>query len=204
MPEEFDSVSGAGAIGAISELQWYSLNNSDKSASAGTLTRDDIQLRPPSAADGPYLHKLVAQSPPLDPNSIYCNLLQCSHFANTAAAAELNGKLVGFVSGYRIPDRPDTYFLWQVVVAEAGRGRGLAKRMIVEILSRPALSDIHYLETTVTPDNEASWALFRGFARDQGAELVSEVHFTKDIHFHGAHDEEHLLRIGPFDLHQGA
>lgn len=180
------------------------MKNSDKPAITGDATEDNIRFCLPNAAVGPYLHKLVEQSPPLDPNSIYCNLLQCSHFANTAVAAYLGDELVGFVSGYRIPDRPDTYFLWQVVVAESGRGRGLAKRMIVEILSRPALSDVHYLETTITPDNEASWALFRSFARDQGAELQSQVHFTKDTHFHGAHDEEHLLRIGPFDLHQGA
>ena len=164
------------------------------------MEQEQIKLRLPTAADGPFLHKLVADSPPLDPNSIYCNLLQCSHFAGTAVAAELSEQLVGFVSGYRIPDRPDTYFLWQVVVAEAGRGCGLAKRMIVEILSRPELADITHLETTITPDNEASWALFRSFARDQGAELESQVHFERDTHFHGQHDDEHLLRIGPFSI----
>lgn len=169
------------------------------SAPADSDSRTRIVLRVPLAEDGPRLHKLVAQCPPLDPNSIYCNLLQCSHFAATGVAAELDGELVGFVSGYRIPDRPDTYFLWQVAVSEKGRGAGLAKRMIRHVLQRPQHHDIRFLETTITPDNAASWALFRGFARDMEAELEDAVLFEREAHFHGAHDDEHLLRIGPFN-----
>jgi hypothetical protein len=45
-------------------------------------------LREPGAADGPALHALVEQCPPLDPNSRYCNLLQITHFAGTAVVAE--------------------------------------------------------------------------------------------------------------------
>ena len=54
------------------------------------------------------------------------------------------------------------------------------------------------METTITEDNEASWALFRSFARDMGAELTYHEHFEKDTHFGGKHDSEFLLRIGPF------
>src|SRR5690606_42164986 len=61
--------------------------------------------------------ELVARCQPLDTNSVYCNLLQCSDFADTAIAAEdANGQLVGFISGYRPPSRPDTLFVWQVAV----------------------------------------------------------------------------------------
>src|SRR5690625_5758066 len=47
---------------------------------------DGLLFRKPSAKDGYPLHELVAASPPLDPNSAYCNLLQCTHFADTAVA----------------------------------------------------------------------------------------------------------------------
>ena len=47
-----------------------------------------ISLRTPVKDDGFRLHQLVAECPPLDPNSIYCNLLQCSHFAETGVAAD--------------------------------------------------------------------------------------------------------------------
>lgn len=159
---------------------------------------DKLILRKPSADDGAALFQLIASCKPLDENSRYCNLLQCSHFADTACAAQLDGELVGFVSGYRLPERPQTFFLWQVAVAQAGRGRGLARRMIEAILSRPGNQDINHLETTITPDNEASWALFRSFARAVGAPLKHAVHFERERHFAGVHEDEHLLQIGPF------
>lgn len=65
-----------------------------------------ITLRTPVKDDGYRLHQLVAECPPLDPNSIYCNLLQCSHFAETGVAAEKEGDLVGFISGYIPPNSP--------------------------------------------------------------------------------------------------
>lgn len=157
-----------------------------------------INLRTPVKDDGYRLHQLVAECPPLDPNSIYCNLLQCSHFAETGVAAEIDGDLVGFISGYIPPQQPETVFVWQVAVHEKGRGQGLAKRMLKAIVARDACKNVTHMETTITEDNEASWALFRSFARDMGAELTYQEHFEKDTHFGGKHDSEFLLRIGPF------
>jgi L-2,4-diaminobutyric acid acetyltransferase len=164
----------------------------DKSSDKSLIT-----LRKPHKDDGYRLHRLVAQCPPLDENSIYCNLLQCSHFAETGVAAEKDGDMVGFISGYIPPLQPDTIFVWQVAVHEKGRGQGLAKRMLNEIVARDACRDVTHMETTITKDNEASWALFRSFARDAGAELTHQEHFEKDTHFGGKHDSEFLLRIGP-------
>ncbi|WP_111641728.1 diaminobutyrate acetyltransferase [Marinimicrobium alkaliphilum] len=160
----------------------------------------DLTLRTPRSTDGYALHKLVEASPPLDPNSIYCNLLQCSHFSQTGVAVELDGELVGFTSGYLIPDRPDTLFVWQVVIAEAARGKGLAKRMLKHLLKRAVCKNVRHIETTITPDNEASWALFRSLARDLETELNSAVWFEREPHFGGQHDDEHLLKLGPFEV----
>ena len=159
---------------------------------------DNLEFRKPTADVGYLLNRLVAASPPLEPNSIYCNLLQCSHFADTAVAVFDGEDLVGFVSGYLEPNQPDTLFVWQVVIAEAARGKGLAKRMLRELLAREACSEVRYIETTITPDNDASWGLFRSLARELNTELNSKVHFERAVHFGGEHDDEHLLVIGPF------
>ena len=95
-----------------------------------------IELVQPTAELGAAVHKLISECPPLDTNSMYCNLLQSSHFAETAVAAVLENELVGFISGYRIPQRPETLFVWQVAVGEKARGQGLAGRMLKEILLR--------------------------------------------------------------------
>jgi L-2,4-diaminobutyric acid acetyltransferase len=105
---------------------------------------------------------------------------------------------VGFISGYMIPNKSCTLFVWQVVVSSKARGQGLASRMLHELIRRGQREEVRYLETTITQDNEASWALFRSFARDMGAELTYHEHFEKETHFGGQHDPEFLLRIGPF------
>ncbi|WP_372878102.1 diaminobutyrate acetyltransferase [Spongiibacter marinus] len=169
-----------------------------KSNEATSADAFELNFRQPTAEDGYPLNQLVANSPPLDPNSVYCNLLQCTHFAETSVAVEESGQLVGFISAYIPPAKPDTVFVWQVVVDKSQRGRGLAKKMMREIVQRPACADVRFLETTITPDNEASWALFRSFARDMNTELNHDIWFEREAHFHGKHDSEALLRIGPF------
>lgn len=158
-------------------------------------------LRPPTASDGASVHRLVSQCPPLDPNSMYCNLLQCSHFADTSVAAEGDGELQGFVSGYLIPQRPDSLFVWQVAVGEAARGQGLASRMINHILARPGCRQVRYIETSITDSNRASWAVFEKLAKALNAELNTSVMFDRRQHFADQHDSETLLRIGPFNKH---
>ncbi len=169
-----------------------------KSKEATQADAFQLVFRQPTAEDGYPLNKLVENSPPLDPNSVYCNLLQCTHFADTSVAVEEDGQLVGFISAYIPPAKPDTVFVWQVVVDKSQRGRGLAKRMMQEIVRRPACENVRYLETTITPDNDASWALFRSFARDMDTELNHHIWFEREAHFQGHHDSEALLRIGPF------
>ena len=158
----------------------------------------DIALTTPDAEMGAAVHQLIANCPPLDTNSMYCNLLQSSHFAETSVAALLDGEVVGFISGYRIPNQPDTLFVWQVAVGEQARGQGLATRMLKAILGRTANQDIKRIETTITPDNKASWALFEGLARKLDTQIASNVFFDKDRHFAGQHKTEMLVKVGPF------
>lgn len=160
---------------------------------------ENIVLRSPTLEDGMAVNNLVENCPPLDTNSSYCNLLQAGHFSSTSVAAELNGELLGFISGYVIPDRPDTLFIWQVAVSEKARGIKLASNMLLNILNRPHLSNVSFLETTITSDNQASWALFKRLAISLTAELQSSEFMDKDIHFNGQHDSEALVRIGPFN-----
>src|SRR5690606_27223141 len=96
---------------------------------------DEIIYRLPRSADGANVWRLVASCKPLDENSLYCNLLQCDHFSGTSVVAERcsDGALVGWISGYLVPDEPGTLFVWQVAVDPSVQGRGVAKRMLSEI-----------------------------------------------------------------------
>jgi len=165
---------------------------------------ESITFRRPTLEDGMDVYRLVENCSPLDTNSSYCNLLQCSHFSDTSIAAEIDGKLAGFVSGYILPARPNTLFIWQVAVAEQARGLGLASRMLTNLLARDQSTSnstpIEYLETTITQDNKPSWALFEGLAKKQSVALNTSDWMDKEAHFSGQHDSETLVRLGPFPL----
>lgn len=137
----------------------------------------------------------------VDTNSPYSYLMLSEYFAENCAVAELDGELVGFVTGFRPIDDPETLFIWQIAVDESARGLGVGSRLLNEVVSRPQVPRLRYLEATVTPDNEASKRLFRSFAESWGAEcheeeLFSRADFPRDAG--ESHDPEIRFRIGAF------
>jgi L-2,4-diaminobutyric acid acetyltransferase len=167
------------------------------------LTINDIFFRKPHPTDGPAVYELIKDCDPLDVNSRYCNLLQTYHFKDTCVAAECpDGKLWGFISGYVIPDSDNTLFIWQVAVSQQARGLGLGKEMIYHILGRRYL-DIHYIHTTITEENGASWGMFSSLARDLDANMSTRLLFDSEKHFDGRHEDEIMLQLGPFRLEKG-
>lgn len=152
------------------------------------------RLRKPTAADGADIWQLVRDCHPLDENSMYCNLVQAEHFRDTCVVAELDGAVVGWISGHMIPGE-NAFFVWQVAVSPKARGMGLARKMLTHLIQRDACAEAKALKTTITKDNDASWGLFRSFARSLGGELTDSPHYTRDEHFDGAHDTEHMVTI---------
>ncbi|HBM58729.1 diaminobutyrate acetyltransferase [Salipiger marinus] len=151
-------------------------------------------LRKPESTDGAAIWELIKDCKPLDENSMYCNLIQADHFADTCVLAELNGEVVGWISGHMIPGE-NALFVWQVAVSAKARGLGLGKTMLFELLNRKETDGAVAIKTTITRDNDASWGLFRSFARAVGGELSDAPHFEKSAHFDGQHDTEHMVTI---------
>lgn len=152
-------------------------------------------LREPTANDGPEIWELVRACKPLDENSMYCNLIQCDHFRDTCVVAEIDGEIVGWVSAYVLPDDPQTLFVWQVAVSEKARGTGLGSLMLTGLLRRKACEKVTRLQTTITQENTASWALFRKFAVNRGASLKSLPYYTQGQHFRDRQSTEHMVTI---------
>jgi len=77
-------------------------------AAADAKGKEALRFRKPRKADGAAVWALIQSIDALDDNSMYCNLLQCSHFSGTCALAEIEGTAVGWISGYIPPEKPDT------------------------------------------------------------------------------------------------
>ncbi|WP_291733310.1 diaminobutyrate acetyltransferase [Leisingera sp. F5] len=158
-------------------------------------------LREPAAEDGAGIWELVRECKPLDENSMYCNLIQCDHFSETCVVAEINGVIAGWVSAYVLPNDPDTLFVWQVAVSEKARGTGLGSLMLSGLLRRKACENIKRLQTTITQENRASWALFHSFAANRSAPLTNQPYFSQAQHFRDRQSTEHMVTI---DLSEAA
>jgi diaminobutyrate acetyltransferase len=139
--------------------------------------------------------RMARDSKVLDLNTSYAYLLWCRDFASTSVVADVDGTPGGFVTGYLRPDQPDTLMVWQVAVDEEHRGRGLARRMLSELVDAVP-SRVTGMETTITADNAASIALFTSFADSRGARITREPVFDASL-FPDGHETELLFRIGP-------
>ena len=157
---------------------------------------DKIHIRKPQANDGYDIHQLIANSPPLDLNSIYSYYLLSEHFRDSCVVAESQGKVVGFLSAYRPPQEPQTLFVWQVVVNRELRGKRVAWRMLESLLQRFERGELRQVEATVNPSNAASRRLFERLATEQGTTLEEET-FLEASAFGpgGGHESEILLRV---------
>src|SRR5690606_39939797 len=100
----------------------------------------------PTERDGSAIWEVVRRSGKLDLNSAYCYLMLGKYFEHTCAVAELNEKIVGFVIGFRPPQKPDTWFVWQIGVDHEARGRGIARKLLDHVMKHPANADIRYIE----------------------------------------------------------
>lgn len=147
---------------------------------------------------------LARRSPGLDLNSPYTYLILCRHFSRTCLVAQAPEGLAGFVTGYLLPDRSDTLFVWQIAVASTHRRTGLGRRMVDSLLTGLVPLGIRHLQATVTPGNRASLALFSSVARDLGVEcrespLFPAEMFPAEDNPSSPHEPELLLQLGPFD-----
>lgn len=159
-------------------------------------TQDKIHTRKPKADDGYDIHQLIANSPPLDLNSVYSYYLLCKHYRDSCVIAEYQNQIVGFISAYPLPQQPQTLFIWQVVVDQAYRGQRIAWRMLSSLVQRYQQTELQQVEATVNPSNTASRGLFERLAVEQNTMLQEEVFLdatafgTKDNH-----ESELLLRV---------
>jgi len=163
------------------------------------LSKIDILIRSPKKEDGKKIYKLVEESKVLDLNSEYLYLLQTTHFENTCSVAIHNDEVIGFVSGYILPQRDDTLFIWQVAVDGRFRGNDLAKKLLMNIIKRKENLNLQYINTTVSPSNSSSIRVFEKLTKELKTKIVNKSFFEKED-FTDAHEEEVLYEIGPFKL----
>ena len=162
------------------------------------LSRPELTIERPCIDDGVEMWRLARDSAVLDVNSRYSYLLLARDFADTSVVAKSGAAVLGFITGYRRPAEPTTLLVWQVAVDSVARGQGLGGRMLDALVGQVA--GVEHVETTITPSNSASIALFTGFARRRAAPIRREELFGASLlcaDGTGDHEPEIKYRIGP-------
>lgn len=173
-------------------------NISERASTIMQKEKVSASIRKPTVNDGAAVWQLVKNTKILDVNSSYSYLLWCSHFSETSIVIEEDHEIIGFISGYIKPGANDCLFIWQVAVAEKGRGKGLATQMLKDLLTREVCKDIHYIETTISPSNIPSQKLFHRLARDLKTDIKMSEFLNADEFPDKGHEDEILHEIGPF------
>jgi len=109
-------------------------------------------------------------------------------------------KVVALLTAYVPPEKSDTLFVWQIAVDATVRGKGIAKRLLADVLNRPAMQQVRFVEATVNPSNDASRNIFRSLARQYQSEISEDLLFETTLLGDGDHEQENLIRVGPINL----
>ncbi|BFT69446.1 diaminobutyrate acetyltransferase [Paenibacillus sp. P36] len=158
---------------------------------------NNVLIRSVSPQDGQYLWQAAVDSGNLDINSAYCYIMLCKYFSETCRVAEIDGKVVGFVTAFIQPSNPENLFVWQIAVNAEHRGKGIAESLLRDLISVKMCAKIRYIETTISPSNAASIRLFAKFAQDLHASIVKNDGFPSPLFPDSKHEDEQLIVIGP-------
>lgn len=156
----------------------------------------EILFSKPLKENAKDIYNLIKRGGVLDLNSEYLYLLQCTHFSETCSVVTFNDEIIGFVSGYLLPNKSDTLFIWQVAVDERFRGQNIAFKTIMNIFN--SNENIKYILSTVSPSNKSSQRVFEKLANHFNTKIENETAFSLED-FLNSHEIEVQYLIGPIN-----
>lgn len=161
------------------------------------LKSNSCLIRKANPQDGQHIWQTVVDSRKLDVNSAYCYIMLSEYFSDTCLIAEIDGRIIGFVTAFIRQSDPEVLFVWQIAVSESHRGKGIADSLLQRLISSKCCEEVRFVETTISPGNTASQQLFAKFAEGLRASRVSVEGFSSHLFPGEVHEDEHLVRIGP-------
>jgi L-2,4-diaminobutyric acid acetyltransferase len=155
-----------------------------------------VVFRTPVPEDGLAVWRLVESTPGLDSNSPYYYTLWFRDFAESSLIATVDDEVVGLLTGYRRPEAPDTYFVWQTAVSPRHGIPFLGVKLFQVAADRQVGAGVRFVEATVSSENKAILMVLKQYGKKRSADIRTEVLFPSSM-FPDSHHDEVLYRIGP-------
>ena len=151
------------------------------------------EIRKAREEDFIKIHNFVSSCGVLEkyPAHVYKIILR--YFSDTCLIAEDGDKIAGFVSGFFSQREKHKYFLWQIGVDPALRGRGVGSSILKELEKRLGNKACRLIELSVDPENISSRKLFEKMkyknvsSKTGPLEMVKGIKSVKDFYGPGRH-----------------
>ncbi|GAA6162613.1 hypothetical protein NBRC116590_03170 [Pelagimonas sp. KU-00592-HH] len=152
-------------------------------------------LRAPQPEDGERVAMLTKDGRKQVFGELLGELSDFEQFMHTSIVAEVDGEVVGAVLAYIPPFAPETLNILQVVIHENEVNKGLGSLMLGQLMRREVCAEVGRVETTISSDDEVTWALFRRFARWQRSRMEIALFFTQALQPHRRHENDNQVTI---------
>jgi len=138
------------------------------------------------------LSNLIKSVGNLDLNSSYLYLLLARYFSENCLVKKVDNKIIGFITAIKTDE--STLFVWQVGVDKNFQGQGIAKELLRDLISRQS-KNITKIEFSISPSNQASFALFNKYAANINTKILPVAEFKPNLFFEENHEEEIFYQI---------
>lgn len=163
---------------------------------------NDVIYQSPDVSHAPQISRMVRESAELDNNSEYIYALWCTYFSPHSAVALRDGEVIAFVTGFRCPTAPDTYFLWQTATKPRHGVPNLGVDLILYAAEREIETGARAIAASVDAKNKPIKMLMKSLCKRLGGRIETDILFPSDILSTGDadHHDEVLYTI---DLNAG-
>ncbi len=134
--------------------------------------KNTITLRHPTKDDAQAMLDVVLETNKessqggLDIYALKSYQRMCDTFAETSLVATIDDKVVGFMTGFLMPNTPEPeLFVWQVGVDPKDQGNGIGPMLLRTIVEQASIKSF---VTTIEGDNKPSQNAFAKLARKMG------------------------------------
>ena len=152
-------------------------------------------LRAPVPEDGARIAALAKDFTSGKARDLPETLVGRGAFSETSVLAELDGKLLGWVSAYILPYDPQTLFIWTVEVVKVERNPELSSLMLGYLMRQEPCAGVTRVQTVISCDEDRPWTLFRRFARWQHSRMDIQPYFTQALTPHKRHENDNMVTI---------
>lgn len=144
---------------------------------------DKTTVREFKVEDAEDLRKLADACQPLLVNGVYVNIFLAKYFGNSCFIMELEGKPIGFVSGFKSTTDPKIFFLWQLGLLPEFRGKGLSTPLIHRVFEAAKKLNCEKAQFSISPTIDSSFHAFSNYAKkkDRTMKVVEERKYSDPL-----------------------